>query len=267
MIADYHIHTPLCGHASGEPREYVEQAIVVGLSEIGFSDHLPLSMYQQPGYAMRRDDVERYVGLVQDLAREYASDITILLGSEVDFFERSFEQDAELLAQYPFDYAIGSVHFVGDGFAYDHPDNRTHMREYGVDTVYLASYALVAKAASTGLFRIIGHLDLAKKHGHRPQDAGAVASAASAALQAIKAAGSAIELNTAGWRKPVGEAYPAPDLLAEAAALGIPLTFGSDAHQPGEVGADFDRAVRLARSCGYTGALRLSAGVIEELPR
>ncbi len=267
MIADYHIHTPLCGHADGEPREYVERAIAVGLTEIGFSDHLPLSMYQQPGYAMRRDEVDGYVSMILDLAREYASEMRILLGGEMDFFEQSVEQDAALLAEYPFDYAIGSVHFIGDGFAYDHSRNREHVRLYGIDAVYLASYELVAKAAATGLFRIIGHLDLAKKHGHRPVDATAVAAAASATLGAIKAAGSAIELNTAGWRKPVGEAYPAPALLAEAAALGIPLTFGSDAHRPRDVGADFDRALEVARACGYAGALRLSADEVEELPR
>jgi histidinol-phosphatase (PHP family) len=266
MIADYHIHTPLCGHAEGEPREYVEQAIACGLTEIGFSDHLPLSMYRQPGYAMQREDVDGYVSLVRDLAQEYASRVRILLGGEVDFFEQSIEQDAALLAEYPFDYAIGSVHFVGDGFAYDHPGSREHYRGYGVDNVYVQSYDLVAKAAATGLFRIIGHLDLAKKHGHRPEDPAGVAAPASAALAAIKASGAAIELNTAGWRKPVGEAYPSPALLSEASSLGIPLTFGSDAHHPRDVGAHFDRAVTVARQCGYTGALLLSAGKVKELP-
>ena len=266
MIADYHIHTALCGHADGEPREYVERAIELGITEMGFSDHLPLSMYEQPGYAMRRDEVEGYVTTVQALAREYAPQIRILLGAEVDYFEQSVEKDAALLAEYPFVYAIGSVHFVGDGFAYDHPKSRDQFGRYGIDSVYRASYELAAKAAATGLFRIIGHLDLAKKHGHRPIDAEGVAAAATAALRAIKAAGVAIELNTAGWRKPVGEAYPAPDLLAQAAALGIPLAFGSDAHHPADVGADFGRAATLARECGYAGVLRLSSGMVEMLP-
>jgi len=265
MIADYHIHTALCGHADGEPREYVERAIALGITEMGFADHLPLSMYEQPGYAMRRDEVEGYVTTVQSLAREYASQIRILLGAEVDYFEQSVESDAALLAEYPFAYAIGSVHFVGDGFAYDHPGSREQFARYGVDSVYRASYELAAKAAATGLFRIIGHLDLAKKHGHRPIDAQGVAAAATAALKAIKTAGVAIELNTAGWRKPVGEAYPAPDLLAQAAALGIPLTFGSDAHHPADVGAEFGRAATLARECGYAGVLRLSSGSVEAL--
>lgn len=265
MIPDYHMHTPLCGHAVGEPRAYVETAISRGMTEMGFADHLPLSMYDQPGYAMRRHEVDGYVGTVQSLAREYSSDIRILLGGEVDFFEETVEADAALLADYPFDYAIGSVHFVGPGFAYDHPDMKDGYARFGIDEVYVASFGLAAKAAATGLFRVIGHLDLAKKHGHRPVDEQRVAAAAARALRAIAAAGSALELNTAGWRKPVGEAYPSPGLLAEAAELGIPLTFGSDAHDPLDVGADFDRASVLARACGYQRVLRLSTGAAEEL--
>lgn len=265
MIADYHIHTALCGHAWGEARDYVERAIAVGITEIGFADHLPLSSYEQPGYAMRRADVDVYVTTVQDLAREYASEIRILLGAEVDFFEQSVERDAQLLAEYAFDYAIGSVHFLSEGFGYDHPDNSRHFAQMGTDSIYLASYDLVAKAAATGLFRIIGHLDLAKKHGHRPSDEIAVGEAAAKALASIRASGAALELNTAGWRKPIGEAYPAPDLLARAATLGIPLTFGSDAHRPDDVGADFDRAVDLALSAGYDRVLCLSTGMLQEI--
>lgn len=259
------MHTPLCGHAVGEPRAYVEAAISKGMTEMGFADHLPLSMYDQPGYAMQRHEVDGYVDVIQSLAREYAADIRILLGGEADFFEETVEANAALLAEYPFDYVIGSVHFVGPGFAYDHPDSNDEYERFGIDEVYVASFDLVAKAAATGLFRVIGHFDLAKKHGHRPVDDQRVAVAAARALRAIAAAGSALELNTAGWRKPVGEAYPSPGLLAEAAELGIPLTFGSDAHNPLDVGSDFVRAVGLARACGYRRVLRLSTGAAEEL--
>ena len=89
--------------------------------------------------------------------------------------------------------------------------------------------------------------------------------AASRALHAIRQAGAALELNTAGLRKPVGEAYPAPGLLAEARALGIPLTFGSDAHRPEEVGWAFDQAAVTAREAGYAATLRLAGGLPEPL--
>jgi histidinol-phosphatase (PHP family) len=131
----------------------------------------------------------------------------------------------ELLARYDFEYVIGSVHFLSDGFGFDQSRNMQEIVARGVDSVYCVSYRLVARAAGTGLFDVVG---------------------------------TAVEINTSGWRKPVGEVYPAAALLASAAALGIPLTFGSDAHAPADVGADFDRAVGLARAAGYTATLRLS---------
>lgn len=268
MIPDYHIHTGFCGHAEGDPRDVVERAIALGMPEVGFSDHLPLPpgfppARQYADLAMARDDLDRYVSVVHDLAREYRHDIRVLCGVEADYIETALEHTAALVDGYRFDYVIGSVHFLGDGLAYDHGSVRDRLADYGVDRVYLESLALVARAVATGLFQVIGHLDLAKKFGHRPVDREAVDEAAAAALRAIAAADVALELNTAGWRKPVGEAYPAPDLLAAAAAHGIRLTFGSDAHRPEEVGAGFDRAVRLARECGYE---RVSSPVGGEWP-
>lgn len=272
MVTDYHIHTALCRHAEGEPREYVERAIALGMPELGFADHLPFLNGWAPGYgipgddwAMTVDELDDYVALVQDLAREYAADIRVVLGIEADYIEATLDDTARVLAEYPFDYVIGSVHLVGDGFAFDHPAVGERLLRYGVDRIFVESLDLVAKAAATGLFTIMGHLDQAKKFGHRPSDEERVAAAASSALRAIAAAGVAIELNTAGWRKPAGEAYPAPRILREAAALGIPLTFGSDAHRPADVGHDFERAVAAAREAGYRTSLRLGSG-LQELP-
>jgi len=266
MIADYHIHTHLCRHADGEPHEYVERAIALGMTEMGFSDHLPHVADWRPAgdlpddFGMRLHDLDEYVTLVQDLKREYARDVTILLGIEADYIEETLDEAAALLDEYPFDYVIGSVHFVGDRFSFDHPELRDELPVYGIDRVYVESMALVARAAASGRFAVIAHLDLMKSFGHRPEDAEAVAAAASAALRAIKHAGCALELNTAGWRKPVGEAYPAPELLAAASDLDIPLTLGSDAHRPSEVGYEFARAEALALEVGYSAVLRLSDG-------
>ncbi|MFA4964251.1 MAG: histidinol-phosphatase HisJ family protein [Thermoleophilia bacterium] len=271
MIADYHIHTHLCGHAEGEPREYVERAVALGMREMGFADHLPFLGGWEPkgvsaeGWAMAVSELDGYAATVLDLAGEYRADIRILLGIEADYIEATLEETARVLDAYPFDYVIGSVHIIGDSFSFDHPDQRHRLPEYGVDRVFLESYELVAKAAATGLFRIMGHIDQAKKFGYRPDDEAAVAAAASRALRAIRKAGAAVEINTAGWRKPVGEAYPALDLLAEAAELDIPLTFGSDAHRPEDVGDEFERAAALARDAGYTAVLRLSGGAPEAL--
>jgi histidinol-phosphatase (PHP family) len=271
MIADYHIHTGLCPHAKGEPREYVERAIGLGMAEMGFAEHLPFVAGWRPlhdltdDWAMGLDEVDDYVSQVQVLAREYAGDLRILVGIEADYIEETLDETAEVLASYPFDYVIGSVHIVGERFAFDHPEMRDRLPAYGFERIFLESLALAERAAASGLFDVIGHLDHAKKLGPRPRDDAAVAAAASAALRAVAAAGIALELNTAGLRRPVGEAYPAPGLLAEARALGIPLTLGSDAHRPQEVGWAFDEAAVTAREAGYAATRRLAGGLPEPL--
>jgi histidinol-phosphatase (PHP family) len=271
MAADYHIHTRLCRHAEGEPREYVERAIGLGMSELGFADHLPFLAGWGPrhdlpdDWSMSLDELDGYVSLVQALAREYAADVRILLGIEADYIEETLDETAAVLASYPFDYVIGSVHIVGERFAFDHPELRDHLAEYGLERIFLESLQLAERAAASGLFDVIGHLDHAKKLGPRPSDDAGVAAAASAALRAVAAAGIALELNTAGLRKAVGEAYPAPWLLAEACALGIPLTFGSDAHRPEEVGWAFGQAAETAREAGYAATVRLAGGDPEPL--
>jgi histidinol-phosphatase (PHP family) len=270
MIADYHIHTRMCRHAEGEPREYVERAIELGMPEMGFADHLPFLGGWEPrhdltdDWAMRRDELDDYVAVVQGLAREYEDDIRIILGVEADFIPETLDQTGTVLEQYPFEYVIGSVHIIGDRFGFDHPEMKGRLAGYGIDRVHLESLELTRQAAESRLFDIIGHLDHAKKFGP-PEDGEAVAAAASAALRAVAAADMLVELNTAGLRKPVAEAYPSPDLLAEARELGIPLVFGSDAHRPGDVGHRFDLAADLARQAGYHGVMSISGDAEEAL--
>jgi histidinol-phosphatase (PHP family) len=271
MIADHHIHTCMCRHAEGEPREYVERAVELGMKEMGFADHLPFLGGWEPlhdltdDWAMRPEELDDYVAVVQDLAREYASDVRVVLGIEADFIPETLELTAATLEQYPFEYVIGSVHIVGDRFGFDHPEMEGRLAGYGLDRIHLESLDLARQAAETGLFDVAGHLDHASKFGP-PEDEQAVAAAASAALRAVAAAGMALEINTGGLRKPIGRAFPAPPLLAEAHGLGIPLVLGSDAHRPADVGHGFDRAAGLARAAGYTALRSIVLGEPEPLP-
>jgi histidinol-phosphatase (PHP family) len=271
MIADYHIHTQLCRHAEGELRDYVERAAALGMDEMGFSDHLPFLGGWEPrhdlsdDWAMRPGELDEYCDTVLGLAREYAHDLRVVLGIEADFIPETLEDTAAVLQQYPFEYVIGSVHIVGDRFGFDHPEMAGRLAAYGIDRIHLESLELTRQAAESGLFDVAGHLDHAKKFGP-PTNAGAVKAAASAALRAVAAAGMRLEINTAGLRKPVGESFPGPGLLAEARALGIRLVFGSDAHSPEHVGWEFERAARLARAAGYDSFTRLSSGAEEALP-
>ena len=272
MISDYHIHTYLCRHASDVPRAYVERAIELGMDELGFADHLPFLAGWTPrhvaadDWAMGTGELDGYVTLVRGLRSEYAGDIRILLCIEADYLEDTLDETARVLADYPFDYAIGSDHVIGDGFPFDHFAMVEKLPEYGIDRIFVESLGQVTRAAATGLFDVIGHLDQAKKYGYRPVDTAAVAAAAEEALSTIAAAGIALELNTCGWSKPAAEAYPAPHLLARARTLGIPITFGSDAHQPDDVGREFWRAAQAARAAGYATVLRLPDGPAQELP-
>ncbi len=214
MTADYHIHTRLCPHAEGEAREYVERAIELGMTEMGFADHLPFVGGWSPRYdltddwAMGLDELDDYVALIQGLAREYAADVRILLGIEADFIPEMLDDTAVVLATYPFEYVIGSIHVVGDRFGFDHPEMAARLAAYGLDRIYVESLDLSRQAAESGLFDIVGHLDHAKKFAGRPDDEQAVAAAASGALRAAAAAGMAIELNTGGLRKPVDRSLP-----------------------------------------------------------
>jgi len=258
---DYHMHTAL-SDGEGDMDAFVARAAALGLAEIGFSDHLVPREYDEEGYGLPDQDVARYAAEVRRAAAR-SDGPRVLLGVEIDYVPGAEAELEALLAREVLDYAIGSVHLV-DGFAFDMTSLKDDPRWDDVDGVHRAYWETVARAAAWGRFDVIGHLDLAKKFGRRPPRA--MTAAEDEALEAIRAAGLAIELNTSGLRSAAGEAYPGPSLLARAAALGIPLVLGSDAHTAEDVGRDFDRAVELARAAGYESTLRLSDREPEALP-
>ena len=247
-MVDYHIHTKLCGHASGEMEEYVQQALTRSLQEIGFSDHLPMLKWAHPEYAMSFEQLPYYVSEVHRLRQAYP-EIQIKLGIEADYYSEEEEQATrDLLAQYPFDYVYGSVHFVDD-WAIDDPGNMHRWDAFGVDTVYERYFQQLQHAARSGLFDIISHSDLAKKFGHRPTTD--FSSLIEETVRCYKEAGVAVEINSSGLRKPVKEIYPAPQIVQLLHIYEVPIVLGSDAHTPEDVGKDFDLSRELARSCGY----------------
>lgn len=248
LPADIHLHSKLCGHATGELEEYVEQGLRIGLEAIGFSFHLPVEIPHEGKVNVTREELDWLAGEVERLRNAYRDEIPVLLGGEADYLPGSEDEVAALAAAYPFDYVIGSVHFIGE-WAFDHP---AYLGEYGAwdrRALYERYFGLVCEAAQTGLFDIVGHIDLVKKFGHRLD--GDWSDLAAEVCDAIAAAGQCVEINTGGFAKPVGEQYASEALLRELAAREVPLTFGSDAHAPEQVGRDFDRAVTLALSAGF----------------
>ena len=125
MPADYHMHTPLCHHASGTPCDYARAAIERGLDEIGFADHNPMEK-QFDDWRMGLSDLPRYFDLVAE-AREKFPQLTIRLGLECDFLPGHEAWIEKLATMAEWDYLIGSVHYLPGGFEVDHP---RHMKRH-----------------------------------------------------------------------------------------------------------------------------------------
>lgn len=266
-LVDYHVHTARCGHASGAMERYVEGAIQAGLTELGFSDHL--FMYwlptdqRDPELTMAEWEHDFYIQDVERCRSRYRSDLTIRLATEADFIpghERRLEQ---ILRSYDWDYVIGSVHFI-DGWGFDDSRYLSGFSNWSSDDLYARYFELVGASAETGLFDTIGHSDLVKKFGHRPQSDQSSAYAALAAR--LARTGVCAEVNTGGLRKPVAEIYPHPDLLRAYCRAGVPVTIGSDAHAPNEVAADFASATELMRAAGYTEFLKFEGRQRTKVP-
>lgn len=245
--ADYHMHTPLCKHATGSPVEYARKAMAEGLTEIGFSDHSPMPEYFDD-WRMLEGELSRYVEWVEE-AREAVPGLSIRLGLEVDYFENGGEWIEQLSHRAPWDYLIGSVHYLGD-WAVDDPGLVHRFNERPVEETWDRYWSLFGKAARSGHFDLMAHPDLVKKFGHRPM--GDLRRYYEPAIQAVLDGGGAIEINTAGLFKDVAEMYPARQFLELAAVAKLPLVISSDAHHPHEVGRGFEQAVVLAKECGFT---------------
>lgn len=258
QLVDYHTHTTRCGHAVGSMEEYVEAAIASGVREIGFSDHIPMYWLPEekrdPGIAMGMEELEAYVADVHRLRERY-KEIPIRLGIEADFIPGREEELARILNRYEWDYVIGSVHFIGEwGFDDPNPISVNRYAEWDISELYAKFFTLERLAAESGLFDILAHIDLIKKFGHKPShDLGRLYADVA---QSIARANVAIELSTAGRRKPVSEVYPNPSLLAECCRQGVPLVISSDAHSPQEVAWGFAEARELAMATGYTQVAR-----------
>jgi histidinol-phosphatase (PHP family) len=245
---DYHMHTPLCHHATGEPVDYARRAVEIGLTEIGFSDHSPMRQDDFDNWRMNFAQLDEYVAKVRRAQKEFPQ-LTIRLALEVDYLPGHEAWIRELAALQPWDYFIGSVHYVSESWDIDNPAKLSEWKKRDAFEVWSAYFERLTMAAESQLFEIIGHVDLPKKFGHRPnQDCSPLYAKF---LDAAKKDNCAIELNTAGLRKDCQEIYPSREILKLAFQKGVPITFGSDAHKPEEVGMNFAEAIQLAREVGY----------------
>jgi len=245
MLIDLHNHTPLCKHAEGEPEEYIQKALQKGIEIYGFADHAPMDFDQK--YRMKFEEMEKYEQKIISLSQKY-DNIKILLGYEVDFTpfvdKKVLERDV--------DYFIGSVHFL-DNWGFDNPEFIKEWSSRDVEDVYKEYFSLIEKMADSKMFDIVGHIDLIKVFGHKPETP--IKDIIYKALKAVKKAGMAVELNTAGIRKPVKELYPGDEILEMVLNENIDITFSSDAHSPEQVGFMLKETVEKAKKLGFDKAV------------
>lgn len=252
-LIDCHIHTERCGHATGSAAQYVDAAIKCGLAGIVMTEHLPIPPELDPRgvLALAEEDLPVYVQEVLML-RERTPEISIVLGAESDWLPDHRAFSARIRAQareLGIAVLLGSVHFIGD-WAFDDPNDLDRWDSHDVDRVWESYFEGWCDAARSQVFDVMAHPDLPKKFGHRPS--GSIQHLYEYAAEAAAEGGVAIEVSTAGLRKPVGELYPGAELLSAFWRAGVPATVGSDAHCPAEVGYRIDTAYDALVAAGYS---------------
>ncbi|NGP44642.1 histidinol-phosphatase [Bacillaceae bacterium SIJ1] len=253
MTFDLHTHHERCGHATGCIEDYVKAAIDRGLDYIGISDHSPHFYSEEdhlfPKVTMPISAFDSYIKEVLALKEKYADRIHVLLGMESDYLELYEAPYRKIIQQYPFDYVIGSVHYVHDIniFARGRWDGFSEAEAIREKEEY---YRLIQLSARSGMFHILGHIDAMK--GFYPAFSDIPATkAVEDTLRIIGEEGVAIEVNTSGKMKDVGGWYPSHEMLERALYYNVEVTFGSDAHVPERVGDDFENVAMTLKEVGY----------------
>jgi histidinol-phosphatase (PHP family) len=258
VLTDYHVHLrpdddpdwPAERAFSAENAErYAAVAGERGVEELGVAEHIyrfqqALTVWQHPFWRERAtDDLDSYAEFVRNGS-------PLKLGIEADFVRGREDQTTNLLDRYDWDYVVGSVHFLRD-LALDVPGEFDIWRSSDPDKVWRRYFQTIGEAARSGMFDILAHPDLVKVWGdERPRPAGDLRRYYELAMDGIADSDVAIEVSTAGLRKPVGEIYPAPAFIEMCLEAGRPLALSSDAHAPEQLGHEYERAVELLRGLG-----------------
>jgi histidinol-phosphatase (PHP family) len=268
MPADYHIHTAYCGHARGSIDQYIESALSLGLREIGFSDHLGRYYLTQSQRRRHRDwgmdekKLDHYIGDLLEARESYKGRITISVGLEVDYVEGCEPLLEPIIGRYPFDFLLCSVHCL-PRFGWRHLAD--YSRYADTSAIYTEYFRVARSAIGCGLFHILAHPDLIWRTIGWPACETSLPFREIAELAAAaKATNHAIEINAGGflWSQEnrFGYGDPFAALLDQCGTLGIPITLGSDAHEPESVGRLFPELRSALHERGITGVACFTAG-------
>jgi histidinol-phosphatase (PHP family) len=258
VLTDYHLHlrpdeegTTFERYFTAENVErYLDAAESAGIEELGVSEHVyrfrqALDLWQHPLWVENAvDDVDAYC--------EFVRGTPLRLGIECDYIPGAEERTAALLEARDLDYVVGSVHFIGEGdAAIDHKGFDVWEGGGDADEVWRRYFAMLADAASSGLFDILAHPDLVKVWGRAtPLPDRDPRAYYEPAVEAIAESGIAVEISTAGIRKPVGELYPSRQFAEMCVEAGASFALSSDAHLPEQIGFEYDRAVQFMDELG-----------------
>ncbi len=251
-LVNTHCHSKYCGHGAGEVADYAGNARDAGLTTLAFTEHYPLTPAFDPDeyLSVLPQDMPAYVAAVRE-AQAAFPDMDVLLGIELDYLGAHEDRDDWQAGLDEFDLVLGSVHFV-DAWPFDDPAQRGAWDEPGApDRIWRRYVDLWCDAASdTSLrFDVMSHPDLAKKFGYYPSFD--LAPLYRRMADAANAGGRMVEVNTSGSYYACKEMFPAPALLAEFRRAEVPMTIGTDAHDPAHVARDIDKAYKAAHEAGY----------------
>ncbi|NLM97698.1 MAG: histidinol-phosphatase HisJ family protein [Halanaerobiaceae bacterium] len=237
-LVDYHLHPYEHGknknYGINIMEDFVNQAVENEIREIGFSDH------------------DEFAHKLDWEAMEYIknhSPIPLKIGLEIDYIPGGEEEIKNKILKYEPDYTIGSIHYI-NGWGFDNPAFIDEYKGRDIDQCYQEYFELLRRAVNSGLFNIIGHFDIIKIFGYRPIRIN-VMDIIKPVLEDVRRRDLVLEVNTNGLNKPVKEIYPSLAILEMAFQFGIPITFGSDAHEAKRVGENIKEYAALLKKTGY----------------
>ena len=254
MLTDYHVHMAETGGFSVDYlKKYIQKARQKGINELGISEHAYFfsetkDILSNPWVNNRRHlHFEEYQEFF-DAAHEEG--LPIKMGIEMDYTHGKEEEMETFINKHPFDYIIGSVHWIGH-WGIDLKEYEDEYEQRDIKEVYTQYFDQVVTLAESQLFDFVGHIDLIKIFGYIPEDRSFVHHEYDRVVEALADSDTSIEISTAGLRKPVGEIYPDPTFLQKCFDANVDIVLSSDAHMPKHVGYAYDQAIELARSVGY----------------
>ena len=269
MITNYHTHTVFCD-GRAEAVCFVEEAIRLGMTSLGFSAHAPVNF--PTGWTINPVRLRDYYIEIKRLKHEYAGRINIHCGLEADFFPDIMYEVKSLYCGCRWDYIIGSIHFIGirengrrwciDGSHEEFLDGWREIMDSDPLRPIQEYFENTREMVRTMKPDIVGHLDKIKIQ-HRPNcmvpdTHPFFREQLMATLEEIAAAGCIVEVSTRGLHKRQTDDYfPGRWAIAEMFKMGIPVTISSDAHTPDAIAFGFELAERMLREIGYRTVMML----------